>query len=222
MTPTFTRLIAIRHGETDWNAQSRLQGQLDIELNERGRAQAQALARALQTEPIDALYSSDLRRALDTAQPLAQAVGLRVCARATLRERTFGSFEGMTYAEIDERHPADAARWRRRDPDFAIGGGESLAGFHTRCVSAVMAIAEAHAAQTVAIVAHGGVLDALYRAAMRIGMQAQRTWELGNAGINRLLWSPQGLAVVGWNDRSHLAELEEPPAGSGAGRGGDA
>jgi probable phosphoglycerate mutase len=222
MTPTFTRLIAIRHGETDWNAQARLQGQLDIDLNERGRAQAAALARALQSEPIDAIYASDLRRAMDTALPLAQAAGVGVRALATLRERAFGYFEGMTYAEIEQRHPEEAVRWRRRDPEFAIGGGESLCGFQERCVSAVTGIASAHAAQTVAIVAHGGVLDALYRAATRIGVQAPRTWELGNAGINRLLWTPQGFAVVGWNDRGHLEELGEPAYASAAGRGGDA
>jgi 2,3-bisphosphoglycerate-dependent phosphoglycerate mutase len=206
--PAFTRLIAVRHGETDWNAEARLQGQLDIALNARGRAQAQALARALDDEPIDALYASDLRRALATAQPLARAVGLEVRTLQTLRERAFGCFEGLTYAEIEERHPAETARWRRREPDFAVGGGETLLDFQSRCVAAVCGLAEVHAGQTIAVVAHGGVLDALYRSAMRIGLQAPRTWELGNASINRLLWTPQGLAVTGWNDRTHLLDLD--------------
>jgi probable phosphoglycerate mutase len=203
-----TRIVAIRHGETDWNAQARLQGHIDIALNERGRHQAQALVQAMDGEVIDAVYASDLQRAVATAAPFAHAAGVPVRVLPALRERAFGRFEGLTYAEIEERHPEDALRWRRRDPEFAVGGGETLLAFQARCVGAVLALAEAHAAQTVAIVAHGGVLDAMYRAAMRIGVQAPRTWELGNASINRLLWTPQGLAVTGWNDRTHLVAVE--------------
>jgi probable phosphoglycerate mutase len=204
MTPAFTRLIAVRHGETDWNAHARLQGQIDIPLNERGLAQAQALVRALEGEPIEAVYASDLQRAVATARPLAQAAGLAVRTLTALRERAFGRFEGLTYAEIEQRHPEEALRWRQRDPDFPVGGGETLVGFQARCVEAVTSLARAHIGQTVAVVAHGGVMDALYRAAMRIGVQAPRTWSLSNAAVNRLLYSESGLVVVGWNDDAHL------------------
>ena len=203
-----TRVIAIRHGETDWNAQQRLQGHVDIALNGRGRAQAARLYEALKAEPLSAVYASDLSRAHETALAFARPMGLAVSPTAALRERAFGDYEGCTYAEIETRWPDGAAAWRRRDPDFAPpGGGETLPGFHARCVQAALRLAAAHAGECIALVAHGGVLDALYRAATHAGLAAPRTWELGNATINRLLVVEQGLALVGWNDNQHLEGL---------------
>jgi 2,3-bisphosphoglycerate-dependent phosphoglycerate mutase len=202
-----TRVLAIRHGETAWNADGRVQGHQDIPLNERGREQARALAAALEGEAIDAVYSSDLQRARDTAEAFALPAGLPVLTDVKLRERTFGRLEGHTFAEIEQRWPDDPVRWRRREPGFAVGGGESLLVFYARCVEAATRLAAAHPGQTIALVAHGGVLDVLYRAAARIDLGAPRTWELGNASINRLLYSPEGFVVVGWNDRTHLEGL---------------
>ena len=204
-----TRLFALRHGQTEWNAGQRIQGQLDVPLNAAGRWQAERLAQALADEPLHALYSSDLQRALQTAQALTAAAGHRVQTDAGLRERGFGRFEGHTWAEIEQRWPEEALRWRRREPDFEPGGGESLAGFYERSVAAVQRLLARHPGQTIAIVAHGGVLDCLYRAAFGLSLQAPRTWQLGNAAINRLLWTPERLTVVGWNDTGHL---EDGPA----------
>jgi len=136
-----TRILAIRHGETAWNADGRVQGHRDIELNERGREQALALAAVLAGEAIDAVYSSDLQRARETAEAFALPAGLTVRTDAQLRERTFGRLEGFTFAEIEQRWPDDAARWRRREPDFAVGGGESLLVFYARCVEAATRLA---------------------------------------------------------------------------------
>lgn len=205
-----TRILAIRHGETAWNADTRLQGQLDIELNARGREQARRLAAALVGEELAAIYTSDLQRARATAEPLAQVSGLPAQPERGLRERAFGIFEGHTYAEITERWPAEAERWRRREPEFAPAGGETLAGFQARAVATAARLAALHPGQAIALVAHGGVLDALYRAATRAGLAAPRTWQLGNASINRLLHSGEGFILVGWDDRRHL---EEPAAG---------
>jgi probable phosphoglycerate mutase len=202
-----TRILAIRHGETDWNAQQRLQGHADVPLNALGLAQAQRLVQALQAEPVRAIYSSDLSRASQTALPAAQALGLPIRLDPGLRERCFGAFEGHTYAQIESLWPADAQAWRRRDPEFAAPGGESLTAFHGRCVGAVLNVAAAHAGQTIVVVAHGGVLDALYRSASRAGPQAPRTWQLSNAAINRLLVTDEGLMLVGWNDCQHLEGL---------------
>jgi probable phosphoglycerate mutase len=199
-----TRLVVIRHGETAWNVEQRIQGQLDVPLNDHGRWQAARLAAALAGEGLDAVYSSDLQRAAATAAAVAEAAGLAVVADPGLRERAFGRFEGVTFREIAERWPEDAARWRGREPGFAPGGGESLIDFYARCVAAVERIAARHGGQTVAVVAHGGVLDCLYRAATRLSLNAARTWHLGNASINRLLYSGEGLALVGWNDSLHL------------------
>jgi len=199
-----TRLVVIRHGETAWNAEQRIQGHTDIPLNERGRWQAARLAEAMQGEDIAAVYSSDLQRAAETAAPLARAAGVAVIPQTGLRERSFGSFEGATFREIEHRWPDDAMRWRRREAGFAPGGGEALAFFYERSVGTARRLAAAHRGQLVALVAHGGVLDCLYRAATGIALDAPRTWQLGNASINRLLASEEAFVLVGWNDSGHL------------------
>ena len=210
-----TRIIAIRHGETAWNAEMRMQGQLDIALNEVGHWQAERVATALADERLDAIYASDLSRAVQTAEALAGAQGLALFTDAGLRERCFGVFEGLTFAEVAIRWPEQSRRWRRREPDFAPEGAETLTQFSARCVGAAARIGAAHPGQTIAIVAHGGVLDCLYRAATRAPLQAPRSWLLGNAGINRLLYTPQGFTLVGWSDTAHLdaAPLDEAVEG---------
>jgi 2,3-bisphosphoglycerate-dependent phosphoglycerate mutase len=200
-----TRLVAVRHGETAWNVETRIQGQIDIGLNAAGRTQAQRLARALADEKFDAVYASDLRRAADTARALAERAGVALQTDASLRERGFGSFEGLTWAEVEQQHPDASRRWRERDASFGPPGGETLAAFYERAVSALAAIAARHRGEHIAIVTHGGVLDALYRAASRIALDAPRTWQLGNASINRVLHGEQGFTLVGWNDNLHLA-----------------
>lgn len=203
-----TRLVAIRHGETAWNAERRLQGQLDIPLNAVGERQAASLAEALRHEGLERVVASDLGRAWRTAQALALPLGLPLTPEPGLRERGFGEMEGHTYEEIELRWPERAARWKARDPAFAApGGGESLQDFCARCVATVERVARAHAGQTLALVCHGGVLDCLYRAAARLPLDAPRTWQLGNAAVNRLLHTPQGLSLVGWNDQAHLEAL---------------
>jgi 2,3-bisphosphoglycerate-dependent phosphoglycerate mutase len=204
MPDQVTRVLAVRHGETAWNLETRIQGQLDIALNDTGRWQARRLARAVAEAGLSALYASDLRRARDTAQAVAAQCGLSVVADAGLRERGFGIFEGRTYAEIGQLWPALSLRWRQRDPDFGPEGGETLAAFHARCVACATRLAARHPGETIALVAHGGVMDCLYRAATRVSLQAPRTWQLGNASINRLLYTPEGFTLVGWNDALHL------------------
>lgn len=200
-----TRLLVLRHGETAWNAAQRIQGHLDEPLNERGRWQAERLGDALRGEGVTHVYSSDLARARGTAEALARAVGIaEVRTEVALRERAFGLFEGLTYAEVEQRWPDDLRRWRTREPGFAPGGGESPEVFYARCVPCAADIAARHPGGTVALVAHGGVLDCLYRAATGLPLQAPRTWQLGNASINRLLWNGEGFVLVGWNDDAHL------------------
>lgn len=213
-----TRVLAIRHGETAWNLDTRIQGQVDIGLNETGQWQAQRLSQALAHEPISALYASDLSRALDTARPLARVKSLSVQTDSGLRERQFGVFQGLTVDEIMVRWPEDAVRWRQRDPDFAPENAESLTQFSKRCVLAFHQIASRHAGETIAIVAHGGVLDCLYRAATRVDLQAPRTWALANTGINRLLFTGEGFTLIGWADTSHL---DDPGRGGGVVGGRD-
>ncbi len=207
------RLFVLRHGQTAWNAEQRIQGHLDLPLNGVGRWQAERLADALHGEELAAIYSSDLQRACETAAPLARRRQMPVHTDQGLRERAFGSFEGCTFQDIEQRWPEEAGRWRRRDPHFGPGGGETLADFSARCLASAVRLAREHAGQAIALVAHGGVLDCLYRAALGIELQAPRTWAVANATVNRLLWTPQGLSLVLWNDTAHLQALpgDEPP-----------
>ena len=213
-----TRILAIRHGETAWNVDTRIQGQLNIGLNDTGLWQAQQVGKALADEPIAAIYSSDLDRAFTTAQSIAQSnrslISTRVRAdivqpHTGLRERHFGHFEGMTWAEIEDKWPTDAKLWRSRDPHWSPLGGESLVVLNERISQCVQTIASQHLGEQIVLVAHGGVLDVLYRLATGQDTQAQRTWHLGNAAINRLLWTPEGLKLVGWGDVTHLQEVQQ-------------
>ncbi|WP_287878547.1 histidine phosphatase family protein [Acidovorax sp.] len=199
-----TRIIAVRHGETAWNVDTRIQGHLDIPLNDTGLWQARQLARALADEPLAAIYTSDLQRAQATAQAVADATGAPLTPETALRERSFGALQGRTFAEIETALPEQALRWRKRDPHFAPEGGESLTALRERINATVHRLAARHPGEQVVLVPHGGVLDVLYRLATGQEIQAPRTWQLANAAINRLLWTPQGLSLVGWADTQHL------------------
>ena len=201
-----TRIIAVRHGETAWNVDTRIQGHLDIPLSANGRWQAARLAEALRDESIKAIYASDLTRAWETAQYVGQVHSLPVIKEIGLRERDFGDFEGKTFAEIEMLLPEQSMRWRKRDPDFYPAGGESLVALRARVMEAAERLAAQHPGEQIALVGHGGVMDVLYRAATRLDIQAPRTWTLGNAAINRLLWTPEGFTLVGWADTQHLDE----------------
>jgi probable phosphoglycerate mutase len=205
-----TRILAIRHGETAWNVDTRIQGQLDIGLNDTGLWQAQRLGWALREEDIHTVYSSDLGRAYQTAQAIAHAptrsTPLPLKPTAALRERHFGHFQGQTWDDITSKWPADAQRWRTRDAHWAPEGGESLTALRERIALCVDSLARQHLGQHIVLVAHGGVMDVLYRLATQQDIQAPRTWHLGNAAINRLLWTPQGLSLVGWGDVSHFED----------------
>ena len=201
-----TRILAIRHGETAWNVDTRIQGHLNIPLNDTGHWQGQRLGQALAGEEIAAIYASDLSRAHETALYVSRATGVPVVPELGLRERGFGEFEGKTFAEIEIALPDQAQRWRKRDPSFTPAGGESLLQVQARVLATVNRLAKQHPGELIVMVGHGGVMDVLYRAATRLDLQAARTWLLGNTAINRLLWSPEGLSLVGWSDTQHLSD----------------
>lgn len=203
-------LVLIRHGETPWNAAGRLQGVIDIELSAHGHWQAQRVATQLKAEPIAAVISSDLARAAQTAAPLAAALGLEVELEPRLRERNYGIFEGKTYAELASTHPEEWARHQAREVDWVVPGGESIGAVRDRVLAALAELALRYEGSSLAVVAHGGVLDVIYRAATGFPWQAQRTHALPNAGINRLRLSsaPLKLDVLAWGDVAHLAAAE--------------
>ena len=173
-----TTLLLARHGETDWNREFRIQGSSDVELNEVGRKQAHALAQELEHVDLDAIYSSDLSRARATAEAVAASHGLEVRLDSRLRERSFGSLEGLTREDL-------AAR-----PEL-LPDGESEDEVRERVLAAVNSIAAAHPGEQVLVVSHGGALNALWHHAL--GVRIER-W--ANCAVYKLAVRDDGFVEI--------------------------
>ncbi len=203
-----TRFIAIRHGETRWNVEARIQGHGDSPLTETGVAQADAIAQRLAGEKFDRIIASDLARAHETAKRIAALSGHAVGVDQRLRERNFGAGEGLSYDEIDRLYPGAFSRARVTDPDYRIPGGESRRDFHERVVSTVEAIARRHAGETVVLVTHGGVLSTLYRHVHSIALEKAHAIAITNASFNSLAFDGSRWRVDTWNCTRHLPGAE--------------
>lgn len=203
-----TRICLVRHGETAWNAEKRIQGQQDIGLNETGLAQARAAARALSGVTVAALYSSDLLRARQTADCLAETLALASSLRPEFRERRYGLFERLTYEEARALHPAEYRVFEAREAGCVLpGGGESLHQLHARVTQGLRRLVDEHPGQTVVLVTHGGVLDIVNRFVRGRALEAPRDFTIPNAGINWLgvrlgVWS-----IEHWAATAHLDEV---------------
>jgi len=201
---TTVRVCVVRHGEAAWNAERRLQGHEDIPLNATGEAQAKATARLLAAHDFDAAYSSDLKRAADTAGAICRERA-PATLRADLRERHYGIFQGLTYDEAREQHPEVYAHFEARTPEAHMpGGGESLAQFSDRIRRAFNDIADAHAGQSILVVAHGGVLDILNRLARGRALDEPRDFKIPNAALNWLQRGTDGWSIEAWAQEAHL------------------
>lgn len=196
-------LYCIRHGESSYNVENRIQGQLDAPLSPLGRRQAQALAAWLANERLDAVYASPLSRALDTAAPLAAALGLAPTIDERLRELNAGIFQGLLADELASLHPEAAAGWRSQDPDFRIPGGESRRDLMHRGQAVFEAIRVCDHRRA-AIVSHGGLLTAAFKSLA--GVPAERNpFSLFNASISVVEWSgPFRLRTL--NQLEHLRQ----------------
>ena len=203
-----TQFFILRHGETLWNREHRIQGQGNSELSGVGLRQAAAAARYLAAARCTRLVSSDLGRAVQTALPIAAATGLRIETDAALRERAFGIFEGLTPDQVRERYPDDHASWQLRKPDYGIPGGESLVQLRDRVRGALDALARTSPGKVI-IVTHGGVLDAFYRIAVNAPLDAPRTWQLLNASVNQIKVDEGKWELGAWGDITHLPAAED-------------
>jgi probable phosphoglycerate mutase len=195
-----TRICLARHGETNWNLERRAQGQLNIPLNVKGFAQAEALARELAHVRFDRVYSSDLRRALQTATPIATRLGLPILTSAALREKHDGDWQGLVSEHVEQIFPREYAWHRQRRPDFTIPGGESIGRFAERVRAELDAIVARHPGETLLVVAHAGVLDIAYRMATGLGLSEKREPPVLNAAPNWFayedgVWSLQSWAL---------------------------
>lgn len=199
-----TEFIVVRHGETAWNAEGRIQGHLDSPLNEEGLAQALLVGECLARESFDALYCSDLSRTRQTAQPLADRSGLQPRLRQELRERHLGVFQGWTGRECQEKFPDDYGRFQSRDPDHVVPTGESIRQLYARIDAFFEQLAADHVGQRLAVVTHGGVLDALYRKVKAMPLEQPRDFSVYNASINRIQHQHGRWRIEQWGDISHL------------------
>lgn len=204
----------IRHGESQFNAQGRIQGQLDVELSAVGRRQGLALAAALAGKSIDAVFSSPLARASQTAAPVADALGLRVQYDERLREIHAGLFQGLLWSEIERTHPEHAAQWLRQEPDYVVPGGESRRSLMTRGTCALTYI-RTLPHKSVAVVSHGGLLSAALKGLLAVPVE-RSPFSFRNASITQARWDDQ-FRLLSFNETEHLRGLD----GAGAAGGGD-
>jgi probable phosphoglycerate mutase len=203
-----TEILIIRHGETTWNVKAQLQGHMDIPLNAEGTRQAKSLATHLETEKLDAIFSSDLHRAVQTAAEIARLQGVGTRIDKEFRERCFGGFEGHLKSDLPQLYPQEYAHWRSRDPDFHFPPsptdenytGESTREFHQRIMNALHHQANQFTGKKIAIVTHGGVLESVYREANNLPLEAERKVTIFNASINRFIWKDGRLNLVKWGE----------------------
>lgn len=197
-------LLLVRHGRTDWNAQMRYQGQTDPPLNDTGRLQVEALSRRLAREEIDALYTSDLRRARETAEAIATPHGLPVRVEPRLREMYFGMWEGLTYPEIQERYPQDLAAWEADPMATSPTAGEGLTQVSARAASVLEEVAGKHQEQVVLFVGHSGILRVLLCLALGLSPALNWKFRMDTASFSELKLYPEGAVLVTLNNISHL------------------
>ena len=209
MSGTPVRILIARHGETLFNVEGRWQGQSDSPLTERGLAQARELGRALSAEAIAAVYSSDLGRAMQTAHEVATLHGLTVRPEVRLREIDTGGFTRKNWAEIDAEYPGQREIWSKTPASLRMPAGETLLEAQTRALAFIAETMPRRADQTIVIISHGGIGQAILANAM--GRTVDDLWlteYVDNCQISRLEWTPDdGLKLVELSDVRHLEEV---------------
>jgi alpha-ribazole phosphatase len=201
------KLLLARHGETDWNAAQRFQGQSDVPLNEAGIQQATALGNRLWREHIDVIYASDLQRARETARLIAKHHSCKIRADSRLRELSFGIWEGQTYDEIKKGAPSAIAAWEADFLTTAPPNGETLEQLTARVGSMLSDLRVQHADQTLLIVAHGGSLQVLLCLALNLSPSMYWQFHLSPASLSEIVFYPAGAIINLLNDTCHLENI---------------
>lgn len=197
------RLLLVRHGRTEWNSSHRYQGHSDLPLSADGIDEAQRLAARLQGEQIDVIFSSDLQRAMQTAQILAGERGLDIRADARLRELNFGVLEGHTFEQGLERWPAMISAWVD-DPNQPPTGGERMDDFVQRVAEFLDALRQEHAGSTVLVVAHGGPLRVIIQSLMGGSEDTSWWFSLDHASLTDFQIDAENIIINRINDAGHL------------------
>lgn len=195
-----TRIILIRHGETDWNLQGRYQGHSNIDINTKGRNQAKKLAIRLKKASIDRVFASDRKRAINTARLIFP--GRRMKIDKGLREISFGIFEGLVYDEILERHSKLYSRWIKNPFGIKILGGESGKDFKSRVSKAFKKIVSSNKGRTIAIVTHGGPINMILTGILKIARA--KDFIPGHVSISIVELENREIRIISFNDMEHL------------------
>lgn len=202
-----THFILIRHGETFWNAEGRLQGQADSPLTPRGLAQASAVARRLQHESFTALYASHLQRVLDTAAPIGAISGHPITIDERLQERAYGIFEGLTYAEASVHHAAVFQEYQTNlSPDFAIPQAESTSQLLVRGQRVFAELAERHQGERIVIISHGSFLRVMLSHMLGIPLDIKQRFRLANGSLSEATWRNGEWQVLTLGEVYHLRD----------------
>lgn len=212
------RLVLVRHGETEWNREGRIQGHSDGRLNQRGLRQAEALASALrpfleglrQHGPV-ALYASPVARARQTAKAIGDACGLAVVPLDALAEVNAGELDGLKAAEMRERYPEFMERWRRSPSTAVMPGGESLAQLQERVWDAVQGLLQRHAGETVVAVSHNFAIQSLLCRALDVSLDHFGRFRIDLGAFSVLDLGQRHAVLLRHNDRCHLEDLDLPP-----------
>jgi broad specificity phosphatase PhoE len=200
-----SRLLLVRHGESTWNRERRIQGQLDPPLTERGETQARELAERLAGHDVAALYCSDLKRCLQTARPIAEAVGVEPVLMPELREIALGEWQGKTSKELAEEYPELWDRWTRRPSWDLVPGGEGAAAFERRTQHAVELAFAQHPEGDILCVTHGGVVQVTLSSVVGRGVDGIFPFLIQNCSLTVFQRSQRGLVITAVNDTCHLS-----------------
>tara|TARA_B100000963_G_scaffold211843_1_gene184595 strand:+ start:7899 stop:8537 length:639 start_codon:yes stop_codon:yes gene_type:complete len=203
-----TKVILIRHGETEWNLSGRWQGHADSALSERGVSQAVALGERMKKESIDHFYTSDLARAQHTSRLVGEPSGWVAEPMESLRERDLGVLEGLTTDEMIDKFPKEYKSFRNDGSDYQVPDGESFRQFYERCSQALEDVSFRHSGKRIGLVTHGGFLGAIFRYVLKIPLDAERNYVLLNCSVNRLEKTDKGWNLISWGDVAHLDGLD--------------
>ena len=203
-----TVLILIRHGETLWNTQLRMQGSLDSDLTPKGESQIKALGEWMKEVPFDYIYCSDTARAHKTAEAISKFTGHNLNLDKRLREKNLGVFEGLTSEEARERYPENFQQFKTAGASYVIDQGESTQQLLKRALDAIEEIRDRHPQKVAVAVTHGGVVRVLMKHVLGIPLDAPTQFLIGNTGIFRLVWRDKWI-VAEMGAVPHLEKIND-------------
>jgi broad specificity phosphatase PhoE len=204
----YMRLILVRHGETEWNRQSRIIGHTEIALNETGRRQAALLAQALRNEKVSAIYASPLQRTRETAAEISRVLGVKVEFNDALKEIAAGDIDGLTFEEVAERYGDFFKLWMMGDPALRLPGGESFMDLRDRTWPALQRIVGAHNDGDVIVVSHTLAIMSIVASALGMDIADFRRIRLNVASISVLEFKDRNVSLLLFNDTCHWKGLE--------------